>query len=736
MILMYHKVAPESPTMWWVTADDFRRQMLELRGRKIVYLDDYDPKDPRHVVITFDGIYQNVLKFAAPTLKEMGYPFELFVTGDYVGLDNGFDAPEPNALFATTLELGKLMKMGGRLQWHGNVHLNLGDTTDPDVISRELDVPESLRRLDPQGYRWFAYPHGTFNDAVHAQTQQYFAGALSCHQGDGIGRWQLNRVTVTNDMSFRQASVSVIIACHNYGAYLAEAVESAMRQTLPPQEILISDDASTDDTPQVMDMLARKYGNRLRTHINPDNMGIVKHFNQAIHMVSGDYVCFLGADNRFRSDYLEHTVGELDKDDSAAVAYTDFALFGLRAGIAYRHYREIWPTRDRHGEFYEVQFPDFDENSRNLLLSKQNFIHGSSLFRRTAFETVGGYRDGRGPEDWNLFRTMVKAGWNAVHCPLPLLEYRQHSRLQANTRFESESALHYYREGYRKAKDQLEQANAQLRNIKASLAWKISAPLRVGERLLRKASPPRGSRNAPSRPTDPKATATARPRQGSQHRHASYGGQRPEVVAAIPAGCMRILDIGCSNGAVGAQLKARTPICAVYGIEGNPQLALAASQHLDRVIQGDLDRFDWQPLLQEPKFDCLIFSDILEHLTTPGKVLQESLQLLAPEGYVIVSIPNIRHISALYSVFLKGTFPQRDRGIFDDTHLRWFTLADIRTLLGKRGLHVEWISANYRVFDAPGGRFNNLAARSLPYLGALPFVREFFAYQFILRARR
>jgi hypothetical protein len=48
--------------------------------------------------------------------------------------------------------------------------------------------------------------------------------------------------------------------------------------------------------------------------------------------------------------------------------------------------------------------------------------------------------------------------------------------------------------------------------------------------------------------------------------------------------------------------------------------------------------------------------------------------LLSPSACLIVSLPNIRHISALYSIFFSGSFPRRQRGIFDDTHWRWFTL--------------------------------------------------------------
>jgi glycosyltransferase involved in cell wall biosynthesis len=486
MILMYHKVYMESPTMWWVEADSFRRQMLELRGRKVVRLDEYNPTDTEQVVITFDGIYSNVLIFAAPILADLGFPFELFVTGNFVGKDNAFDIVEPRAEFADEQCLSRLVSMGGRLQWHGNAHINLGEISDGETIETELAIPDSLRRLDPLGFRWFAYPHGTFNDAVLASVRKHFSGALSCHQGNDSDHHCLNRVTVTNETTFQQATVSVIIPCYNYGAYLVEAVESVLRQTLPPKEILISDDASTDDTPLVMGLLAKRYGDRLWMHRNVSNMGIVGHFNQAVSMTSGDYVCFLGADNRFRSDYLEHTVGQLDRHPAAAIAYTDFALFGPRAAIISAKLEAQYRSSLCGNYFHVIEFPDFTDSARKLLLEKQNFIHGSSLFRRRAFEQVGCYVKSDKPEDWNLFQRMIIAGWDATHCSQPLLEYRQHSRDQVNIKVGSEAELHSYREGYRHLLADFQRMHEDLQRMHGSLSWRITAPLRALSRLARK----------------------------------------------------------------------------------------------------------------------------------------------------------------------------------------------------------------------------------------------------------
>lgn len=502
MILMYHKVAPENLSPWWVDVDHFYRQLHALRWRKVVYLDDYDPADPAQVAISFDGVYRNVWLFAAPLLKEFGYPFELFVTSDYIGGDNVFDTPEPWAEFASTEELALLVKAGGRLQWHTRSHPNMKDIVDQALIGHELDVPEQLRNIDPDGFKWFAYPHGGYNDALLGAVKTRFRGALSCHQGNAEDPYRLNRLTVLNDTVFRKHTVSVIVASYNYGGFLIEALESVLRQTILPDEILISDDASTDNTWEIAQEYQRRHPELVRLNHNETNLGIVSHFNKAVSLTKGDYVCILGADNRLRSDYLEWTTAALDADDEAAIAYTDFALFGSRAALVAKTLEQFYPTSEIAGEFVVVRFPDFSAEARKRLLDKtNNFIHGSSLFRRKAYEEAGGYMENSGiAEDFNLFSRMVSNGWSAVRCAEPLLEYRQHSRDQANVRLSSEIELQFYKDYYHASQaniqalqDEIGRLNDYISGVRRSWAWKFAMPVRVAEKLLKRWLKPKAS---------------------------------------------------------------------------------------------------------------------------------------------------------------------------------------------------------------------------------------------------
>lgn len=433
--------------MWWVSLDEFYRQMLELKSRKVVYLDDYDPKNPENFVITFDGIYKNVVDYALPILKDFNYPFELFISSDYIGIDNSFDCSEPLADFVNLEELKFLTEMNGRLQWHTKSHPDLTKEKHLSKIVSELEIPDDLKNLDPQGFKWFAYPYGNFNQIVVDEVKKRFVGALSCNQGNDIDVYCLNRITVTNETTFKKASIAVIIASYNYGNFLIEAIESVLRQTRMPDEIIITDDASEDNTYEIAEFYQRKYPSLIRVNRNEKNLGIVKNFNKAVNLTNSDYITILGADNRYRSDFIEKTSSILDQYLDVGIAYSDFALFGSRAKVVYESFLPERRNLVKVDKFFIVAFPDFNEATKHELLTKGNFIHGSSMYRRNAFYEVGGYIEQVNlPEDYNLFSRIVRSGWNARRVPEAILEYRQHSKFQANIRLNTFAELQFYKD--------------------------------------------------------------------------------------------------------------------------------------------------------------------------------------------------------------------------------------------------------------------------------------------------
>ena len=473
MILMYHKIYLESPSIWWVDIDSFYRQMVELQSKKVVYLDEYDPTNPDHVVITFDGVYENVYKYALPILKKFNYPFELFITSKYIGKDNSFDTVdkrtgqpvnEPLAPFCNKQQLKELVKGGGRMQWHTVSHPNLTQSTQKE-LSSEITVPKTISALDKNGFKWIAYPHGEFNEEVLTHVKTKFEGGLSVIQGNDSDKYCFNRITVTNDSKFSKKTVGVIIPSYNYGSYLVEAIESVLKQTYLPHEILIIDDHSKDNTPEIGAYYAQQYPNLIRYVRNEKNLGVIRCFNKAVNLMTTEYVAFLGADNRFFTNYIEKTLSVILKNENCAVAYTDFVLFGPLASSMYQKVQKDRRAGQIDEQFYLVTFPESTDEQKKKI-QKENYIHGSSLFSKDAFEQVGGYSKSKNrAEDHNLFYGMISNGYDAIKAHDTLLEYRQHSESQENTKLISIAELDFYKKKSRKLEDEI---NA----IKSLKFWK------------------------------------------------------------------------------------------------------------------------------------------------------------------------------------------------------------------------------------------------------------------------
>ena len=172
-----------------------------------------------------------------------------------------------------------------------------------------------------------------------------------------------------------------------------------------------------------------------------------------------------------------------------------------------------------------------------------------------------------------------------------------------------------------------------------------------------------------------------------------YRNSRPELAELVPATARRVLEIGCAAGEMGRLLKSQRPGIQVVGIEREEAAAALARQHLDGVIRGDIESLADLPY-PVGWFDCLVFGDVLEHLREPEAILRRLLAWLAADGAVVASIPNVRHQSVLLELMVNGRWQYRDEGLLDRTHLRFFTLAEVRALLNAVGLRPDQVHAS------------------------------------------
>lgn len=171
-----------------------------------------------------------------------------------------------------------------------------------------------------------------------------------------------------------------------------------------------------------------------------------------------------------------------------------------------------------------------------------------------------------------------------------------------------------------------------------------------------------------------------------------YRSNRSEVAAFLPQRIGRALDIGCAGGRFAAGLKTRPRPDGpgepeVWGIEPNPAVADEASARLDRFLLGTFREVEGQ--LPDKGFDLIVCNDVLEHMADVFEVLPDLKRYLTPDGKIVASIPNVRSWPALMTIFWHGDFPYQEEGIFDRTHLRFFTHRSILRMFEVAGYQVE-----------------------------------------------
>ena len=171
-----------------------------------------------------------------------------------------------------------------------------------------------------------------------------------------------------------------------------------------------------------------------------------------------------------------------------------------------------------------------------------------------------------------------------------------------------------------------------------------------------------------------------------------YGLERADVVAELPQPVGRALDVGCGEGGVARALRAHGAE-RVSGIEIEPAAAVLARGVLDEVYAGSVEEALRSGGLQGP-FDTICCYDVLEHLVDPEATLRALRQFAAPGARLHVSVPNARHFSLFWDLFVRGTFGYAAFGHRDATHLRWFTRRDIVALAESTGWEVRWAVAD------------------------------------------
>ena len=192
----------------------------------------------------------------------------------------------------------------------------------------------------------------------------------------------------------------------------------------------------------------------------------------------------------------------------------------------------------------------------------------------------------------------------------------------------------------------------------------------------------------------------------------------------------RVLDLGIGSGALGAYLRDRG--CTVDGVDVDEESVVRAREVYRTVTRADLDSTPPSTLF-DGRYEFVVCADVLEHLKSPERLLSDVSSLLADDGRIVISVPNVTYLGAMIEL-LGGTLDYRDLGLFDRTHLRFFSRANLEELLRSCGLHpVQWSRVirplNSTEFAKTSPGF--LPRSTLEFLETQP---EALTYQFVVSA--
>lgn len=155
------------------------------------------------------------------------------------------------------------------------------------------------------------------------------------------------------------------------------------------------------------------------------------------------------------------------------------------------------------------------------------------------------------------------------------------------------------------------------------------------------------------------------------------------ILQYIPNNC-KVLDIGCGAGDNAKILISRG--CIVDGITLSIDEATITTPILNKCFVYNLEN-GLPPEVHE-HYDVVLCSHVLEHIFYPQKLLNDIHAILNPSGILIVALPNIMHYRSRWEL-VKGNFNYMDSGIWDNTHVRWYTFKTGIELFENNGYFIK-----------------------------------------------
>jgi glycosyltransferase involved in cell wall biosynthesis len=208
--------------------------------------------------------------------------------------------------------------------------------------------------------------------------------------------------------SLSKKPLTIILPVYNGGKYLADSLDSLFSQTFEDYELIAIDDASTDNSIEVLDSYS---DSRLRVLRNNRNLGLVQTLNYGLREARGRFIARADQDDIYFPERLEKQVSFLQ-------THSEFSAVG--SWII-----EISPTNREIGR---KKLPTTVEAIRLRMLTENAMAHSSVVFLADVVRELVGYNEDQLFEDWDLWSRMLAAGYKITNLPEFLMKYRKHDQ--------------------------------------------------------------------------------------------------------------------------------------------------------------------------------------------------------------------------------------------------------------------------------------------------------------------
>lgn len=212
-------------------------------------------------------------------------------------------------------------------------------------------------------------------------------------------------------------TLSVLMSNYNHAEFLPNALDGILGQTYRPLEVLIVDDASTDNSVAILQEYQANNPDLIRVIRNDRNCGVVRNIKRLVYEANGDYGFFTAADDRILPGFLERSMALLEKYPEAGVCST-LSRIVTRAG-APNGILKMPLVRKDDGFIPPTAVPATYCKHGNWLLGH------AAIYRRAAMVEVGGFCEELGPYTDAFLGLLLALKHGACFIPEPLVAWRR-----------------------------------------------------------------------------------------------------------------------------------------------------------------------------------------------------------------------------------------------------------------------------------------------------------------------